>query len=74
MAQRFIAGRNPDEALPAIGKLRLRSNEGLTGWVARERRLLAISREALGSQQLGQDARADERQLRCDSSCRRRFW
>jgi len=29
-----------------IGKLRLRSNEGLTGWVARERRLLAISREA----------------------------
>ena len=29
-----------------IGKLRLRANEGLTGWVARERRLLAISREA----------------------------
>src|SRR5690242_14468890 len=29
-----------------IGKLRLRMNEGLTGWVARERRLLAISREA----------------------------
>ena len=29
-----------------IGKLRLRSSEGLTGWVARERRLLAISREA----------------------------
>jgi uroporphyrinogen-III synthase len=29
-----------------IGKLRLRGNEGLTGWVARERRLLAISREA----------------------------
>jgi signal transduction protein with GAF and PtsI domain len=29
-----------------IGKLRLRWNEGLTGWVARERRLLAISREA----------------------------
>ena len=29
-----------------IGKLRLRSNEGLTGWVARERKLLAISREA----------------------------
>jgi uroporphyrinogen-III synthase len=29
-----------------IGKLRLRYNEGLTGWVARERRLLAISREA----------------------------
>jgi uroporphyrinogen-III synthase len=29
-----------------IGKLKLRWNEGLTGWVARERRLLAISREA----------------------------
>lgn len=29
-----------------IGKIRLRQNEGLTGWVARERRLLAISREA----------------------------
>jgi len=29
-----------------IGKLRLRWSEGLTGWVARERRLLAISREA----------------------------
>jgi uroporphyrinogen-III synthase len=30
----------------AIGKVRLRMSEGLTGWVARERRLLAISREA----------------------------
>jgi uroporphyrinogen-III synthase len=29
-----------------IGKLRLRGNEGLTGWVAKERRLVAISREA----------------------------
>ena len=29
-----------------IGKLRMRKSEGLTGWVARERRLLAISREA----------------------------
>lgn len=29
-----------------IGKVRLKLNEGLTGWVARERRLLAISREA----------------------------
>lgn len=28
-----------------VGKVRLRMNEGLTGWVARERRLLAISRE-----------------------------
>src|SRR5580658_10191462 len=30
----------------AIGRVRLKLNEGLTGWVARERRLLAISREA----------------------------
>jgi len=30
----------------AIGKVRMQSNEGLTGWVARERRLVAISREA----------------------------
>jgi uroporphyrinogen-III synthase len=30
----------------AVGKVRLRISEGLTGWVARERRLLAISREA----------------------------
>jgi uroporphyrinogen-III synthase len=30
----------------SIGKIRLSINEGLTGWVARERRLLAISREA----------------------------
>jgi uroporphyrinogen-III synthase len=30
----------------AIGKVSLRLDEGLTGWVARERRLLAISREA----------------------------
>ncbi|MEP6962930.1 MAG: GAF domain-containing protein [Acidobacteriota bacterium] len=29
-----------------IGKLRLKMTEGLTGWVARERRLLSISREA----------------------------
>ena len=29
-----------------IGKVRMKRNEGLTGWVARERRLLAISREA----------------------------
>ena len=29
-----------------IGKLRMRYNEGLTGWVARERRLIAIAREA----------------------------
>jgi two-component system, response regulator PdtaR len=35
-------GANP----AAVGQVRLRLNEGLTGWVARERRLLAISREA----------------------------
>jgi signal transduction protein with GAF and PtsI domain len=29
-----------------IGRVRLRLDEGLTGWVARERRLLSISREA----------------------------
>ena len=29
-----------------IGRVRLKLNEGLTGWVARERRLVAISREA----------------------------
>jgi signal transduction protein with GAF and PtsI domain len=29
-----------------LGHVRLRLSEGLTGWVARERRLLAISREA----------------------------
>lgn len=30
----------------SMGQIRLRLGEGLTGWVARERRLLAISREA----------------------------
>jgi uroporphyrinogen-III synthase len=30
----------------AVGKVRLKMTEGLTGWVARERRLLTISREA----------------------------
>ncbi len=29
-----------------LGKVKLRLDEGLTGWVARERRLIAISREA----------------------------
>ena len=29
-----------------IGRIRLKMGEGLTGWVARERRLVAISREA----------------------------
>jgi uroporphyrinogen-III synthase len=35
-------GGNPG----AVGEVRLRLDEGLTGWVARERRLLTISREA----------------------------
>ena len=35
-------GGNPS----AVGTVRLRLSEGLTGWVARERRLVAISREA----------------------------
>ena len=34
--------RRPD----TIGRVRLRLGEGLTGWVARERRLLSVSREA----------------------------
>jgi uroporphyrinogen-III synthase len=33
-------------ASDAIGKVSLKLDEGLTGWVAREKRLLAISREA----------------------------
>ena len=35
-------GGNPG----AVGEVKLRLDEGLTGWVARERRLLALSREA----------------------------
>lgn len=35
-----------DVASGAIGKLSLKLDEGLTGWVARERRLVAISRDA----------------------------
>ena len=40
----LYASSDPDER--NLGKVRLRLSEGLTGWVARERRLLAISREA----------------------------
>lgn len=40
----LCASNSPHPA--SIGKLRLQLDEGLTGWVARERRLLAISREA----------------------------
>ena len=35
-----------DSTRDKVGRLRLSLSEGLTGWVARERRLLAISREA----------------------------
>ena len=35
-----------DPKTNAVGKVSLQLDEGLTGWVARERRLLAISREA----------------------------
>ncbi|MGI8741221.1 MAG: GAF domain-containing protein [Bryobacteraceae bacterium] len=38
------ASNNPHPSV--VGKIKLALNEGLTGWVARERRLLAISREA----------------------------
>jgi signal transduction protein with GAF and PtsI domain len=40
----LCASNNPQP--DTIGKVRLRLGEGLTGWVARERRLLSISREA----------------------------
>jgi signal transduction protein with GAF and PtsI domain len=39
----LCASNNPHPS--EIGKVRLRLNEGLTGWVARERRLLSISKE-----------------------------
>jgi signal transduction protein with GAF and PtsI domain len=40
----LCAANNPHPA--EIGKIRLRVGEGLTGWVASQRRLIAISREA----------------------------
>ncbi len=40
----LCASNNPRPE--TIGNVRLRLGEGLTGWVARERRLLSISREA----------------------------
>jgi signal transduction protein with GAF and PtsI domain len=42
----LFATSDPDQR--NLSKVRLRLSEGLTGWVARERRLLAISREAYG--------------------------
>ena len=43
---RLILCASNDKSSDAIGKVSLKLDEGLTGWVARERRLLAISREA----------------------------
>lgn len=40
----LCAANSPHPGL--IGKVRLKMGEGLTGWVAKERRLLAISRES----------------------------
>jgi signal transduction protein with GAF and PtsI domain len=40
----LCASNNPQPA--TLGQVRLKLGEGLTGWVARERRLLSISREA----------------------------
>lgn len=40
----LCASNNPKPE--TLGRVRLRLGEGLTGWVARERRLLSVSREA----------------------------
>jgi len=42
----LVLSASSDPNRKTIGKVRLRLDEGLTGWVARERRLLAIAREA----------------------------
>ena len=45
--EELVLYASSDENRPeSIGSVRLRLSEGLTGWVARERRLLAISSEA----------------------------
>jgi len=43
---RLLLCASNDTSSDAVGKVSLKLDEGLTGWVARERRLLAISREA----------------------------
>lgn len=43
---RLVLCASNDPKSDAVGKVSLKLDEGLTGWVARERRLLAISREA----------------------------
>lgn len=44
--QQLVLCASSPAAASAIGRITLEVNEGLTGWVAREKRLLAISREA----------------------------
>ncbi len=44
-AELVLCAANPPHGR-TVGQVRLKLDEGLTGWVARERRLLAISREA----------------------------
>lgn len=44
--ERLVLCASNAPASDAIGKVSLKLDEGLTGWVAREKRLLAISREA----------------------------
>jgi signal transduction protein with GAF and PtsI domain len=43
---RLVLCASNDGQSDVLGKVSLKLDEGLTGWVARERRLLAISREA----------------------------
>ena len=42
----LVLHASSDAQLKQMSRVRLQLTEGLTGWVARERRLLAISREA----------------------------
>jgi signal transduction protein with GAF and PtsI domain len=42
----LVLSASTRETRAKVGQVRLRMSEGLTGWVARERRLVAISREA----------------------------
>jgi signal transduction protein with GAF and PtsI domain len=43
---RLVLCESNDPKSEAVGKVSLKLDEGLTGWVARERRLLAISKDA----------------------------
>lgn len=45
-SDRLVLCASNDPQSDAVGRVSLKLAEGLTGWVARERRLLAISREA----------------------------